>query len=179
MSKVTFTPLVDGKPPERPPKKPIDWPILAGKIGMWLTVISFGGVFWAVNGGFSVIGLGVIASSFNEAGRLAWAALTAVRFAVPVQVAGLPLTQPLIPWLGVIAATLLQISVAWLKLSGRLIPPSLLIFAALLSLYDYGTTFFGLGTVVWIAAIGPVAQALIALPLTFGLEATIGYALRR
>lgn len=150
-----------------------------GKMGMWLTVASFGGIFWAVNGGFSVIGLGVLASAFNSAGMLFWAAVSTWVFPVPVAVPGLPTTQPVIPWVGVVSASLLQISVSWLKLSKRSIPVPLLATAVLVSIYDYVTTVFGLGTVSWIALIGLPAQLIIAVPLTFCLEAAIGYALKR
>lgn len=153
--------------------------ILIGKLGMWLAVISFGGIFWAVNGGFSVIGLGVLASAFNSAGQLFWAAVATWTFPVPVKVAGLPETQPLIPWIGVVAASLLQISVSWLKLSKASIPRPLLIVCVLLSIYDYVTTFYGLGTIPWLAPGGPVPAAVLAVPLTFTLEIAIGYALKR
>jgi len=95
---------------------------------------------WAVNGGYSVRGLGVLAGLFNEAGALFWAAVSSWSFSVPVTVPGLPETQPVIPWLAVVASSLLQVSVLWLKLSGRDIPPHMLVAAILLSLYDYGTT---------------------------------------
>ena len=49
-------------------RKRLDWPLLLGKIGVWLALASFGGIFWAINGGFSVIGLEVLATSFNHAG---------------------------------------------------------------------------------------------------------------
>jgi hypothetical protein len=153
--------------------------LMLGRLGMWLAVASFGGIFWAINGGFSVIGLGVVAASFNDAGRLFWASVSSVQFAVPVRVEGLPTTQPLIPWIGVAAASCLQISVMWLKLSKRHIPLTLFLTVILLSAYDYVTTFYGLGTVTWIATIGWPAQLAIAVPMTFGIEAAIGYALRR
>lgn len=157
--------------------QPID--LLIGKIGLWLMVLAFGGVIWTINGGFSVIGLGVVAASFNDAGRLFWAAATAIRFPVPVKVLGLPETQPLIPWIGVLAGSLLQISVIWRKLSNRPIPPWLLISAALMSVYDYTTTLFGLGTVEWIAQFGMFLQIPLAALFTFAVEGAIGYALRR
>src|SRR5438477_13007162 len=96
---------VTSKPITATRAKP-DWSLVAGKCGVWLAIISFGGIFFAVNGGFSVLGLQVIAESFNVAGRLAWAALASIVFAVPVHIPGLPTSQPLIPWLGVIAASL-------------------------------------------------------------------------
>lgn len=171
---VTSTPLNSARPAQSS-----GCALLIGKIGMWLTVASFGGIFWAVNGGFSVIGLSVMASAFNSAGRLFWAAVSSWTFPVPVQVPGLPATQPLIPWVGVVAASLLQISVSWLKLSKRSIPIPLLLTAIGISVYDYVTTVFGLGTIPWIALIGLPAQLVIAIPLTFCLEAAIGYALKR
>jgi len=160
-------------------RRRVDLPILLGTIGMWLAGIAFGGIFWAINGGFSVIGLGVMARSFNDSGRLFWAAASGLTFHVPVAVPGLPQTQPLIPWLGVIAASLVQISVTWLRTSGRDVPIPLLIAGIALSIYDYFTTMFGLMTVGWIAAIGWPLAVILAVPITFALEATIGYALRR
>lgn len=151
---------------------------MLGRIGMWLMVIAFGGVLWAINGGFSVIGLGVVASSFNDAGRLFWAAASSIQFAVPVKVPGLPETQPLIPWIGVVAGSLLQISVVWRKLSSRTIPTWLLVSAVLMSIYDYTTTLFGLGTVEWISKFGMILQIPLAALFTFAVEAAVGYALR-
>src|SRR5436853_7135632 len=108
-------------------RKGLDWPLLLGKIGVWLAIASFGGIFWALNGGFSVIGLEVVATSFNHAGRLFWGLVASLTFPVPVRVVGLPATQPLLPWLGVIAASLLQVCAGYLKLRGRDIPLWLLL----------------------------------------------------
>ncbi len=153
--------------------------ILLGKLGMWLAVMSFGGLFWAVNGGYSVIGLGVLASSFNTSGALFWAAVSTWTFAVPVAVPGLPTTQPLIPWIGVVSASMIQISFTWLRLSKRDIPWQLFLTAILLSVYDYVTTVAGLGTIPWLAKGGIVPALVIAVPLTFAVEGAIGFALKR
>lgn len=160
-------------------RKRLDWPLLLGKVGVWLAIISFGGIFWAINGGFSVLGLEVVATSFNHAGKLFWAAMAAITVPVPVSVPGLPSTQPLIPWLGVIAASLLQVCVGYLKLRGRDIPLWLLLATVLLSGYDMATTFFGLGTVAWIAQAGVVLQGVLAFILTFIVELTVSFMLRR
>lgn len=152
---------------------------MIAKVGMWLAVISFGGIFWAINGGFSVIGLGVLSSSFNSAGALFWAAVSQFTFPVPVIVPGLPTTQPIIPWIGVIAASLLQISVAWMRMDNQKIPRTVLLVAVLMSVYDYVTTFYGLYAMPWLAKGGPIPAILIAVPLTFAIEASIGFALRR
>jgi hypothetical protein len=175
---VTSTPIASTARPAAA-ARPGGCAILLGKVGMWLAVLSFGSIFWAVNGGFSVIGLGVLASAFNSAGALFWAAVSSWRFAVPVIVPGLPTTQPLIPWIGVLAASCLQISVVWLRLSDQTIPRPLLLVAVLLSIYDYVTTFYGLSTVAWLEKGGPIPAALLAIPMTFTIEIAIGYALKR
>jgi len=173
---VTSTPLGSTA---RVAARPGGCAVLIAKLGMWLAVVSFGGIFWAINGGFSVIGLGVLASSFNSAGALFWAAISTLTFPVPVIVPGLPTTQPLIPWIGVAAASLLQISVAWMRMDNQKIPRTVLLVAVLMSVYDYVTTFYGLSTIPWLAKGGPIPALVIAVPLTFAIEASIGFALRR
>lgn len=180
MSNVREAPLINGQPvaPRTLPAirpAPGGCALGIGRLGMWLAVIAFGGIAWAINGGYSVIGLGVAARSFNDAGRLFWELATTIQFVLPVR-GGVRL--PLVPWIGVIASSCLQISIIWLKLSGRPIPLWLIAAAGIASIYDYATTLFGLGTVAWIARIGVAAQALIAAPLTFALEFMVGYALR-
>lgn len=167
--------------PAVPIKRPQghDWTMAIGKVGMWLAIVAFGGIFWAVNGGFSVLGLEFVASSFNSAGALLWAALAAITFPVPVRVPGLPITQPLIPWLGVLSATLLQIIVIYRKLRGLSTPRWMLIAVIVLSIYDFSTTFFGLSTVQWAQQAGVFIRLVVAAFLTFALEVTIGFSLRR
>lgn len=174
---VRSAPLENGRAPLPPARR--DWTLTLGKVGVLFALLPFGALFWAVNGGFSVLGLGVIAAAFNSAGALAWAALSSIQFRVPVSLPGLPNTQPLVPWGAVLGATILQIVVIWRKLRGRAIPAWLLAFAILLSIYDLATTFFGLGTVQWIVRAGFLVQAPLAILLTFALEATIGFLLRR
>ena len=149
------------------------------RIGVWLAVVCFGGIFWTINGGFSVISLGVMAKAFNEAGALFWAAMTSITFNVPVRVPGLPLTQPLLPWLGVIAASFLQIAALYLGLRRRPIPVWLALATLLLSLYDYITSYYGLGTIAWIASAGLLFQVVLALFLTFTVEIIVSLILRR
>lgn len=156
-----------------------DWTMAIGKVGMWLAIIAFGGIFFAVNGGFSVLGLEVVAKSFNSAGALLWAALAAITFPVPVRVTGLPATQPLIPWLGVVSASLLQIVALYRKLRGLSTPRWMIIAVVVLSIYDFSTTFFGLGTVEWAQQAGVFIRLVVAGFLTFALEVTIGFSLRR
>lgn len=150
-----------------------DMVLLGGKIGVWCAVASFGGVFWAANGGFSVLGMEVMAENLNQAGALFWAAMSAMQFPVPVSVPGLPATQPLLPWVGVVGASLLQISTLYLTLRGRTPPPVMIVAAVALSAYDLVSTFFGLGTNIWVQQSGPIVQGVIALILTFIVEITL------
>lgn len=176
---VRSEPLKDTTAASPPPRKRTDWSLLIGKAGLWLMIAAFGGIIWSINGGFSVLGLGVIAGTFNDAGRLFWALATSVTFHVPVTTPGLPTDQPVFPWCGVVAATLLQIVVIWRKLSHRPIPPWLWAAAGALSIYDYGTTFAGLGTVVWLQQAGWLIRGALTLVLTFALESVVSVALRR
>lgn len=146
-----------------------------GWVGLWLAVGSFGGAVWAINGGFSVLGLEVIATSFNSAGRVFWAGVSTWTFTVP----NVEEAQPIVPWAGVVSASLLQVVVLLLRLLKSAIPRELLVAAVVLSLYDYGTTGFGLYTVEWAKRIGAVPTALIALALTFTLEFVVALLLRR
>lgn len=172
---VTSKPTPVGRP---------DWlSMLLGKLGLILLVLSAGLLFFAVNGGFSVIGLGVVARSFNDAGKLAWAVLTSVEFALPPtivqRVPGLSATQPLLPWIFVAASSLLQIACLILALNGRKVPLILAIPALLLTVYDIGSTFFGLGTIVWIKQAGYLLQGVLTLLLALGLETSIGFIFKR
>ena len=157
----------------------VDWTLWLAKAGAWLAVISFGGIFWAINGGFSVMGLAIIATSFNEAGDLFWASLAAITFTVPRPVAGLGATQPLIPWLGVVAASILQVTIIIRRRRGQPIPLWMWISGVILSVYDLTTTFYGLGTLRWIQQAGVLVQAFLSAVLTFLLELTVGMLVKK
>lgn len=151
----------------------------AGDIGVWLAVLAFGLPIFAVNGGFSVTGLGWLCRSFNDAGRLIWAGLEAFAVPVPVVVPGLPSTLPVIPWMGVLASSICQVVVIWLKLSGREVPTKLMVAATALSIYDFGTTLFGLFDVAWLKRGGLLVQVPVATLMTFSPEIIIGAVLPR
>lgn len=155
-----------------------DWSMTFAIIGMWMAVLVFGSIIIIVNGGFSVLGLNITAASFNDAGKLFWAAVSAIQFPVPVKVSGLPTTQPLVPWLGVASASFLQITVLYRRSRGLYVPMYILLFTVFLSLYDLGTTYSGLGTVKWIVSAGWVVRLILTILLTFGVETIIGLMLR-
>lgn len=158
--------------PARPHSSPLVW---LGFVGVWLAILAFWPPFWAVNGGYSVTGLEVVARRFNSAGALAWEWISLLTFRVPIDdLPGLDETQPLLPWVGVLAATILQIVIVAGKLLGIKIPPILWVAGIGLSIYDAGTTFFGLGTVRWVQTAGGGVQALLTLLLTFTGEVGVG-----
>jgi hypothetical protein len=165
-------------PASRPPRRPglATW---IGYIGLLLALAGFGGVIWAINGGYSVLGLERLSLAFNSAGAVFWAWVSSWTFTLPASVPGLAAAQPVIPWIGVVAASLLQLAVMLLRLLKQNIPLELLIAVILLSLYDYGTTTYGLGTVPWLASGGLLAQMPIAFVITFAVEAVAALVVKR
>lgn len=150
-----------------------------GNAGIWLVVLSLGGLFFAVNGGFSILGVNYAAKNLNEQAAVFWQFLSAWTFRLPVEAIGDRAVQPVIPWLLVLGSSVLQIACIWLKLSDIRIPLPMLLFALLMSLYDAVSTFFGFGTVEWIQQAGIIVQILLTALFTFGLEVVIGYMLRK
>lgn len=159
------------------PRPPVDLSLLLGRVGMVLSVLSFGGLFWAINGGFSVLGLEQIAKMFNSSGRIFWEIISAWRFSVPA-IPNLPTSQPVVPWIGVAAASMLQIAVIYRRAVGLHVPRSMLLAALILSGYDLATTYFGLDTMPWLAKTHPMAKGLLALLLTFLVETIVSYTLK-
>jgi len=175
---VTVRDLNPGGSASRPPKAPrprSDLSLWLGFIGVWLAILAFWPPFWAVNGGFSVQGLEIVAKRFNEAGALAWEWISLLTFRIPIRdLPGLNETQPLLPWVGVVSASILQIVIVVRKLLGKPIPTVLWVAGSGLSLYDAVTTFFGLGTVGWVRTAGTAVQGLLTLILTFTGELGVG-----
>ncbi len=176
----------DGKPLRADPPKAApprrggpDLSLLLIKLGGWLAVAAFGGLFWLVNGGFSVLGLETVATGFGPGGALFWETVSSLRLPWRFRIPGLPATQPMIPWMGVVAASLIQIGIVWRSLLRQRVPIWAAIVAFILSIYDLATTWFGLGTLQWVQWAGPIAQSVIAVLFTFGLELLIGVLLRR
>ena len=126
-----------------------------------------------------MLGLQTVARSFNDAGALFWAAASALRFTVPVPVPDLPATQPLVPWLVVVAASLVQVVALTLKLRGRALPIWLWLAVLFLSAYDLATTFAGLGTLAWVHQAGVAVQVLLTIVLTFVVESVVSLLARR
>jgi len=170
-------------PPQRPRRRGPDWSLVIGQLAGWVALAAFGGVWWVINGGFSVIGLGPAASGFGWIGNLGYAVVTSWTFRVGlpeavVQALGIPRIQPVLPWVGSAAASVLQVVLTYRQHRKLKIPGGILIVGLLLSLYDLGTTWYGLGTTSWARQAGVAFQSVLAVILTFGLELLIGLLLR-
>ena len=150
-------------------------PIILAKLGAWMLIICFSILFIGINGGYSIIGLESIAKAFNDAGQQFWAITTAIKFPVIVQVDGLPTHWPLIPWAGVIGGSLLQGAIIWMKLTKQYVLWWVWVMGLLISIYDFETTFVGLGEVAWIKATenGILVQTPLAIFITFVVEVVV------
>lgn len=158
----------------------VSWAGIIGEIGIWLIVASFGGVVWAINGGFSVLGLEEIARSFNTYGMIFWSLMSAWTFEIPAAAkANLPAVQPVLPWVGVVGASLVQIVVIFMRIMKQKIPGVLVFVVFLVSLYDLGTTYRGTGAVSWLAEAPVLARGVLSILITFVFEAIVGFLLGR
>lgn len=158
----------------------VSWAGIIGEIGIWLIVASFGGVVWAINGGFSVLGLEELARSFNTYGMIFWSLMSAWTFEIPAAAkANLPAVQPVLPWVGVVGASLVQIVVIFMRIMKQKIPGVLVFVVFLVSLYDLGTTYRGTGAVNWLAEAPVLARGVLSILITFVFEAIVGFLLGR
>lgn len=153
-----------------------------GLTGVVFLLVSVGPLVILMNGGYSIVGMGWLADKIGPYGRMFWAAATTFTVDVPIAArAGLPLAQPVLPWLMVAGMSFLQISLlasrrqasAWIAGAGLLV-----------SVFDYATTAVGLALMSWLAGLGifwwlwvPIA-AVLAVPVTFGFEGLIARVIR-
>jgi hypothetical protein len=148
-----------------------DWSEALGMAGVVLVVGSLGLIVWAINGGYSVEGLPVLAALFNDVGAAFYAALSQVTFAVPY-FGG---QQPLFPWAFVIGTTCVQIVAIYRTLQNQSQGPIFWLVAAGASLYDYITTFLGLDSEPWLASAPDLVPGILALVLTFIVETVVSF----
>lgn len=154
-----------------------------GLAGVVLLLVSVGPLFVLLNGGYSIVGMSWLAGRLGEYGRLFWSLATTIAIDVPLaEKAGLPLAQPVLPWMMVIGMSFLQISL--LASRKRQSSPWIMTAGVLVSVFDYATTAVGLALMPWMAGLGilwwlwlPVA-AVLAVPITFGCEGLIARVLR-
>lgn len=164
------------------PHRHTDWSMLASQVALVLALLPFGAIWWGINGAYSVQGLGGLAEAFGKTQGL-WYRIIAswtFRITLPPEAGGLdlPVVQPVLPWAGVLSATIFQIVII-VRRGRHPIPIWMGVAAGALSVYDIGTTWFGLGMVDWIHQAGSLTQAVIAVVMTFGLEIVVGFAIRQ
>lgn len=151
----------------------------ASIIGTIMLLISIGPLGWLLNGGYSIVGMAWLAAATGGYGRLFWALATAWAIDVPwAEKAGLPLAQPVLPWVFVFATSFLQVGLFVRRMRHKNDDPLLDLLGLAVSIFDYGTTAIGLvfapfvsGAILLVRLVwGAIAIAL-AIPLTFGFEA--------
>jgi hypothetical protein len=151
----------------------------ASIIGTLLLLISIGPLGWLLNGGYSIVGMAWLAEHTGGYGRLFWSLATAWTVDVPwAERAGLPLAQPVLPWVFVCATSFLQIGLFVRTMRHKNDEPLLDLLGGAVSIFDYGTTMLGLmfapfvvGAILLVRIIWGGVAILLAVPLTFGFEA--------
>jgi hypothetical protein len=173
-------PVQTPQPPRQTPQPgKRDWSLRVAMLALWMAIAGFGLVWWGLNGSYSVLGLKVGAESFGPKAQLFYELIAAWQFTIPLKPAlveqfSLPVVQPVLPWIGVIATSLLQVTITYRRARGLPIPAWLSIAAFVLSGYDMVTTWYGLSEIDWIKAGGPLIHVPTTIILTFGLELLTG-----
>lgn len=157
----------------------------AALIGVLMLLVSVGPLIIFLNGGYSILGMGYLSNRIGPYGKLFWAVATYVTVNVPIaEKAGLPLAQPVLPWMMVIGITSLEVSLIWFRLKeaepGMWLNGAGVVFGG----FDYVTTSAGLIFAPFATGLGvlwyiwAILAALIAIPLTFGFEGLLARALK-
>lgn len=151
----------------------------ASIIGTIMLLVSIGPLGWLLNGGYSIVGMAWLANATGGYGKLFWTLATAWTVDVPwAAKAGLPLAQPIIPWLFVFATSFLQIGLFVRQMRHTKDEPLLDLLGAAVSIFDYVTTAVGLMFAPFTTSAILILRVLwwgiaivLAVPLTFGFEA--------
>jgi hypothetical protein len=180
MSNVRSEPLKNAKPASTTASAGC-----AALVGIVLLLVSVGPLIILLNGGYSILGMAWLADKVGGYGRLFWALATVWAVDIPIaQKAGLPLAQPVLPWLMVGGISFLEVSLILYRL--RHADAGLWVSAAGygVSIFDYITTAAGLAFAPFAAGLGAIwplwalfAMAL-AAPLTFSFEALLARLLK-
>lgn len=154
-------------------------------VGVVFLLISVGPLLFLLNGGYSIVGMAWLATHTGEYGRLFWALATFWAVEIPIaQRAGLPLAQPVLPWLMVVGFSFLQIGLFIRRLRGNDIEPLLDTCGLAVSAFDFVTTAIGMMFAPFTSALGALRYVWmllsigLAVPVTFGFEALLARALR-
>jgi hypothetical protein len=153
------------------------------RLGVLFLLISVGPLIVFLNGGYSILGMAYLADKIGPYGRLFWSTATYFTVNVPIaQRAGLPLAQPVLPWMMVAGITFLEVSLILYRL--RKINAGLWLNGAglVVGAFDYITTTAGVAFALPITGIlwyaWAVLAIIIAAPLTFSFEGLLAKALK-
>lgn len=154
-------------------------------IGNLLILIGFGPLLILLNGGYSIQGMAWLSTVTGAYGRAFWALATAWTIDVPIVVrAGLPLAQPVLPWLAVVGISFIEVAFLlhrW-RANGRsaAFEPMVDGSGALALIFDYATTATGIAFASFAVNLTGIVRllwfliaALLAVPVTFGFEALL------
>ena len=154
-------------------------------LGIVMLLISVGPLVILLNGGFSIVGMAWLADKIGPYGRIFWAAASFWTVNVPVaEKAGLPLAQPVLPWMMVVGITALEVALILYKI--KRVNAGFWINAGGVgvSIFDYATTAAGLMFAPFTANLGrlwivwAIFAILLAAPLTFSFEGLLARALK-
>lgn len=177
---------VTSQPLNNPPARAV--PASAGcfaSLGIFMLLVSVGPLIILLNGGYSIVGMAWIADKIGPYGRLFWNVTSFFTINVPVaEKAGLPLAQPVLPWIMVIGITALEVSMILYKIRGANAGFWINAGGVAVSIFDYATTAAGLVFAPFAAQWGAVwavwafVAILIAAPLTFSFEGLLARMLK-
>lgn len=149
--------------------------------GTFMLLVSIGPLFWLLNGGYSIVGMAWLSDHTGAYGRLFWRLVTFWTVDIPWAAdAGLPLAQPVLPWVFVFATSFLQVGLMIRAMRRNTAEPLLDMLGVAVSIFDYGTTAIGLvfapftvGAILLVRIVWGAFAAALAVPLTFGFEALL------
>lgn len=154
-------------------------------VGVFMLLISVGPLIILLNGGYSILGMGYLADRVGPYGRIFWGIATFWTVNVPIAArAGLPLAQPVLPWMMVVGITFLEVALILYRL--RKADPGMWLNGAgvVVGGFDYITTSAGLIFAPFATNLGmlwyiwALLAVIIAAPLTFSFEGLLARALR-
>lgn len=154
-------------------------------LGIIMLLVSVGPLFFLLNGGYSIIGMAWLADKIGPYGRLFWSVASYWTINVPIaERAGLPLAQPVLPWLMVIGSECLEMALILYRMRRANAGMWITGGGAAVSIFDYVTTAAGLMFAPFTAGFGSlwiiwaVFSVVIAGPITFGFAGLLARVLK-